>query len=582
MNQQFPVYTVKTECQDCYKCVRECPVKAIKIEQGSATVLPELCIACGRCVNICPAQAKHVRSDALRAQSLLRRKERVYVSLAPSWVAELPGVSEEAMVSALRRLGFAGASETALGAQQVSAEIARRLAASAEPDLLISSACPVVVSFISHYVPDFTKHITDVLSPLLAHCKLLRQEFGDSIGIVFIGPCIGKKLEADGHPDLLDVALTFQELRAWLQEEEISFAEAGESGERFVPEAAAEGALYPIEGGMLQTIEAYAPGSGVEYVTLTGLENVRHGLQTLKPGELSHPLVLECLACPGGCVGGPCMTRPEASPIKGRLDVLARCEMPRQPLARVPVVDVQEPIASTRVFVPSPDEADLREALARTGKHTVQDELNCGGCGYDTCRKFAQAMLLGKAEPAMCLSYLRNLANKKANALLRSIPSGVVLVDDGLKVIECNEPFARMFGEDTMSVYEVCPGLEGASLPALVPFYELFNNVINSGEDLHRHHLHVGGRFLDVSIFILEPGRIVGAVIQDVTQTEVRRDQIAQNARDVIKKNLSTVQDIAFRLGEHMAETEILLRAIADDYPTVDPPAPISGEPSQE
>lgn len=568
MNQQFPVYTVKTECQDCYKCVRQCPVKAIKIEQGSATILSDLCIACGQCVQVCPAHAKRVRLDTLRAGSLLGRKQKVYVSLAPSWVAEFPGVSVETMVAALRRLGFAGVSETALGAQEVSAELARRLSQSHPPRLLISSACPVVVSFVSHYLPQYTPYVTDVLSPLLAHCKLLRRTFGEDIGIVFVGPCIGKKLEADSHPQLLDLALTYQELRLWLEQENIDLSAMGETGEGFVPQPAEEGAFYPVEGGMLQTIEAHGLPPTVEYATLIGLQSVQQGLETLASGALSRPLMVECLACPGGCVGGPCVTRPQAAALQGRLEVLAHCRMPALPLRSVPQVDVQEPVPRQRVFTHEPSEAALHEALARTGKHAAEDELNCGGCGYDTCRKFAQAMLAGKAEPAMCVSYMRKLANKKANALLRSIPSGVVLVDDALTIIECNEPFARLSGDDTLSVYEVCPGLEGANLRTLVPFWELFAQVLNTGEDMHRQHLHMGKRFLDVSIFVVESGRIVGAVIQDVTQTEVRRDQIAQNARDVIKKNLSTVQDIACRLGEHMAETEILLRAIADDYAT--------------
>lgn len=582
MNRQFPVYTVKTECQDCYKCVRQCPVKAIKIEQGSAAILPELCIACGQCVNVCPSHAKRVRRDTLRAGSLLRRKAQVYVSLAPSWVAEFPGVSAGTMVAALRRLGFAGVSETALGAQQISAELARRLCREDAPPLLISSACPVVVSFISHYLPRFTPYVTDVLSPLLAHCKLLRRHFGAAIGIVFIGPCIAKKLEADSHPQLLEVALTFQELRQWLEEAGIDLGESAATDEAFVPEAAAEGALYPIEGGMLQTIEAHCPPRPVEYATLIGLASVQQGLETLEPQALPRPLMVECLACPGGCVGGPCMSRPQASPLQGRLEVLAHCRRPELPLPRVPVVEVQETVASRRVFSTEPSKEQLREALARTGKHTLQDELNCGGCGYDTCRKFAQAMLVGKAEPAMCVSYLRKLANKTANALLRSIPSGVVLVDEDLTIIECNEPFARLAGEDTLSVYEVCPGLEGAGLRSLVPFWDLFARVLRTGEDMHRQHLHLGKRFLDVSIFVVEPQHIVGAVIQDVTQTEVRRDQIARNARDVIKKNLSTVQDIACRLGEHMAETEVLLRAIADDYATEDETEPSVGALAEE
>ncbi|HPF08397.1 MAG TPA: [Fe-Fe] hydrogenase large subunit C-terminal domain-containing protein, partial [Candidatus Cloacimonadota bacterium] len=191
-----PIYTEKTECQDCYKCVRECPVKAIRVIEGSAQVMSDACILCGRCTEVCPVGAKKIRDDLGEAIELLKRKERVYVSLAPTFRTEFNGLDSNKLVAALNSLGFAGVSETALGAQEVSASCAQLLAEGSNP-LLISSACPSVVHLIEQYYPHLVPQISPVDSPLQAHCKMLKKAFGDDIGIVFIGPCVAKKNEAE-------------------------------------------------------------------------------------------------------------------------------------------------------------------------------------------------------------------------------------------------------------------------------------------------------------------------------------------------------------------------------------------------
>jgi hypothetical protein len=166
----------------------------------------------------------------------------------------------------------------------------------------------------------------------------------------------------------------------------------------------------------------------------------------------------------------------------------------------------------------------------------------------------------------MCAGYMRDQAQKKANALLRCMPSGVVIVGDDMRIIECNEHFAGMFSEDTKYAWEACPGLAGAHLDRTVPFAELFGTALRTGQDIRREVLRAGERLFNVTVFTIEPHQVVGGVIQDVTGTELRREQIARRARKVIRQNLATVQEIACRLGENMAETEILLRSIADDY----------------
>ena len=216
MNNQYPVYTLSNECHDCYRCGRECLVKAIKIENGHASVIPEKCIACGHCVKACPSNAKRVRVDIDKAKNLILAQKDVYVSLAPSWSGVFE-YSPEKMISLLKKLGFKDVSETALGAQEVSIKTAQMLN-EAEKGLFISSACPVIVDFVRLYHPEFTKYITPLGSPAMTHAKMLREKYGDDIAIVFIGPCIGKKNEVK-YSGLFDVALTFEELKVWFHDE---------------------------------------------------------------------------------------------------------------------------------------------------------------------------------------------------------------------------------------------------------------------------------------------------------------------------------------------------------------------------
>lgn len=561
---QPPIFTQETECQDCSKCVRYCPVKAIRITKGKAKIIPEYCVACGSCVRICPAKAKRVRDDLDKVKELLASKDKVFVSLAPSFVSEFPDITSEQIIAALRKAGFSGISETALGAQEVSSVVAADLA-KGEKKLYISSACPAAVSYIQKYLPYVADSITTVLSPLLSHCKLLREKYGNDIRIVFIGPCGAKKNEGDRHPDLLDAVITFEDLRHWLAKEHIDLA-AQTPGEQdhFVPETSQEGAIYPVEGGMIESLRIQG-ATDVQYMTITGITGIRHVLSGFKPKALPQPIFMELLACRGGCINGPC-----AQLCEGNLDqwqeVISRADIPEGPIHRKPRQDIFESVADTPLDIPKYTENEIRLALGRVEKEKVEDELNCGGCGYETCREFAEAMLAGHAEPPMCMSYLREQAQRKANALLHLIPSAIVLVDQDLCVVDCNRQFAELFGKDLLETYDLCPGLKGAILKQILPFHNLFNQVLESNHPLQLEAFREEDRIYKINIFPIDPGQVVGAVINDITAHEMPREMIAKRAREVIHKNLNTVQEIACKLGENMADTEILLRSLAEGF----------------
>ena len=565
MEKTYPVYTLKNECNDCYKCIRDCHVKAIRIQGGSASVINEKCIACGHCVTICPVGAKKVRNDIDKVKTLLLTGKKVYVSLAPSW-AGVYNITKEKMIATLKKLGFAGVSETALGAQEVSIQTAKILN-EAESGLFISSACPVIDDYIRLYKPKFTNCITPIASPALTHAGLLKKEFGEDIMVVFVGPCIAKKNEADKHPELISVALTFDELNYWLKEEfiDIKNIETDENC-KFVPENAYEGALYPLEGGMNETIKRVGiDKNDVTFIGVSSLEAFDKSLQNIKPEKITNKIFVEALGCPGGCINGPCLSS-EKSRIMITSDIYAntqyREEIPKEP--KMVISEEYSPAPLEKVEYPN---EQVVKALKKISKHKPEDELNCGGCGYSSCREFVNALIAGDAEPSMCVSYMRKIAVRKAAAMLRCMPSAVVIVDSNMEIVEANDSFEQMFLGDLYEIFASRQdGLSGASLERIIPFSELFKSALDTGKDIHQEHYAIKDKVYDISIFTIEDNELIGAVISDVTKSEIDRSKIAKKAREVITKNIATVQEIASLLGEHMVETELLLNSIAEGF----------------
>lgn len=564
MNTNYPVYTLKNECHDCYKCVRECSVKAIMIENGHASVISDKCIACGHCVKICPQKAKMVRNDVYKAKSLIQSSRKVYVSLAPSWAGAFD-CSGKKIVAALKKLGFKGVSETALGAQEVTAQTAKILSES-EKGLFISSACPASVDFIRFYMPDFVPYITPIASPALTHAKMLKQKYGEEIAVIFIGPCVAKKNESDIHPELISASLTFKEICSWFEEENIDLNEIKtDSNDKFVPEQAHEGGLYPLEGGMNETIKKLGISQKVQLINVSSIASIKEALNNLDPDKIRTNIFIEALACEGGCTNGPCINtdKPGLTVIS---DVLSKTkyreEIPSEPTVVLDEQYLPKPVKSTSYSL-----KQILDTMKSIGKYTPQDELDCGGCGYDTCRNLAEALLSGEAEPSMCVSYMRRLAMQKANAILRFMPSAIVIADSDLKIIESNDAFAKMFANDIYEFFISKPeGFKGAALERLIPCIEIFKKTLKSGKAIHKERYPMKDRLYDISVFTIEPKQIVGAVITDVTKTEMKREQIAKKAQEVISKNISIVQNIACLLGEHMVETELLLSSIAEGY----------------
>jgi len=561
------IFSELAQCQDCYKCVRACPIKAIRVNSGHAVVVPERCIACGACVSACPSGAKRVRGDGERVERLIREGHPVVASLAPSYRSEFPDLEPWQLVASLKALGFAAVSETALGAEQVSAHLASLLDHS-EGGIFLSTACPSAVDLVRKYHPDLVPRLTPLASPLQAHVGLLRAHYGEDITVVFLGPCIAKKQEVD-ETDLplassLVAALTFEELRAWMTRRQISPMHMEPlPGPIFEPRTAAEGALYPMEGGMARATALSLTQPGTEFIALSGIDHIHQALQTLpEPG--SQNLFLELLTCEGGCICGPKSAC--KAPVASQLHVL------RGSQNRAPVYPRKPEVPADRAFRPDPplpehpSEVAVRGVLQSLGKRGAEDELNCSACGYETCRELACAILASRAETRMCVSNMRRQAEKKANALLRTLPFGVVVVDADLRIIESNDQFVRLLGEDAWLIHESQPGLAGAGLEKCLDFADRFREVLESGEEIIRKDIRSGGLTLSTTIFTVEPHRVVGALLHDVTAMELRHRQIIQKAEEVIQNTLANAQEIAFSLGKNAARSEGILNSIIAEF----------------
>jgi hypothetical protein len=522
--------------------------------------------------------------------------KKTYVSLAPSFSSEFFGVTPQELTAALKQLGFFAVSETALGADYVSAGIAASLKEASEKatsgngdgqKLFLSSACPAVVLYLKRYAAAFVPYLNDRASPLLAHAQLLRCLYGQDINVVFIGPCIAKKCEADQFKEI-DAAITFNELREWFSEEDVNpYLAGGQPGnDEFVPRRAAKGAFYPIDGGMILSMRKYKGFSQTQNMVISGINTIAETLNTLtRPSGLETPLFLELLACEGGCVNGPCATR-DASAITRRVRLLRYAESADDVLDAetashtIPLTGELAAVEWQPVHH-SPD--DIRRALTQTGKYGSRDEINCSKCGYRTCRDFAGALLERRAEKTMCAPYMRALAQKKANGLMNAMPGGVVIVEKTMRVLECNRHFASLMGSEIEELYEITDQLAGFNLnkipQAAVPFEEVFSLAagipgkagIEGTAAGFECDIRIESRILHLNLFVIEKDEIAAGVFTDVTVPQVRRDRTIAKVKDVIAKSVKSVQKIAFLLGENAAETEAILHSIIESYESHEP-----------
>lgn len=556
MNIFQPVYTEDNDCQDCYKCIRECVSKAIKIENSRAKIVYDRCTFCGHCTTICPRDAKKVRNDLKSVKQLLKYKDKVIVSLAPSFISEFPQTEHGLLCAALKKLGFYGVSETAVGAEIVSLNI-RKFLENEKKGVFISSACTAAVEYVKKYKPDLTDCIIPFDSPVIAHAKYIKKFYGQDTAVVFIGPCVAKKYESDTNKSVLECVLTFRDLIKWFNEEGIDVSHIQEQ-EEFIPVKASEGRYYPIEGGMLKGIADNPQYTDINFTSISGMKNIKDSLDNIEVKEDSK-LFLELLGCEGGCINGPGSVVSDSRILK-REHIIKASGSRHDSEKNLPDIKrkfISEPVADRRY-----SEDEIRKALTLVGKRSEADEINCGGCGYSTCRNFGIAILEGRAEPTMCASYMRNLAGQKSSALIQKMPSGVVIVNDKLEIVESNRNFSRIIGGDTEILYDLTPGLTGADIRKIAPFYKLFASLLQTGEKNLEKDVSYNSKLIHLSLFTIQENKIVGAILMDLDRPDLLKGEVVKRAEQVIDENLETVQKIAYLLGENASKTQASLSSI--------------------
>jgi signal transduction histidine kinase/Pyruvate/2-oxoacid:ferredoxin oxidoreductase delta subunit len=402
------VSTIGERCRVCYQCVRECPAKAIRIADRKAQVLPERCIGCGVCVKVCTQSAKRVVSAVEDVETLLAGPDRVAAIVAPSFPAEFIDLDYPAVVGTLRALGFDSVHEVAFGAELVALEY-RRLVSNDADRLWIATTCPSVVGYVERYYPDLISVLAPIVSPMVATARLLRREHGPGLKVVFIGPCIAKKRETAELSGEVDEALTFAELRQMIAAHGIDPHVV--TGYEFDPPHSRGGGLFPISGGMLQV-------AGIQEDLVTGHVMVAEGpaefAQGIKEAEsgLLDTRLLEVLFC-RGCTMGPGMSsdlphfgrRARVSQYVRRRIADSDLQAWEQRVASFASLDLSRSYTANDMRLPVPSPEELQRLLSELGKPDPTNELNCGACGYSSCRELASAIYRGLAEPEMCLPH---------------------------------------------------------------------------------------------------------------------------------------------------------------------------------
>lgn len=550
----------KSNCKNCYRCIWHCPVKSIRFSGNQAHIINDECILCGQCFVECPQNAKQIVDETEIVEVLLKDTAPVIASIAPSFVAYFENTTGiEGLRKALRQLGFADAEETALGATMVKREY-ERISMAADQDVIITSCCHTINLLVEKFYPQLTGCLAQVVTPMQAHCDDIKRRIPEA-KTVFIGPCLSKKDEA--YHVGIDAALTFDELSAMLQKANIEIPCDREEREDSLAR------FFPTPGGILKTLLQRNPD--YTYMAVDGVENCKGVLNDIAAGNIHHCLI-EMSSCAGGCIGGPIMEKYHNSPVRHYQAVANYAGQKdfdiEQPASSL-LLNEYAPIETHRAY---PTEDEINQILRKMGKFKPSDELNCGSCGYDTCREKAVAIFQGKAEMDMCMPYLMEKSERFSNNIIDNTPSGILVVNEKLEVQMINPAAMKMLNISSRS------DVMGEPLVRILDPLD-FINVRNGGQSIRdkREYFAEFDRYLEMTIVHDKSSGNLISLFRDVTEEEQEKQdkkvfaqQTIETADRVVDKQMRIVQEIASLLGETAAETKIALTKLKESIPYED------------
>lgn len=539
----------KSNCKNCYKCIRNCPVKAIRFSGDQAHIIADECILCGRCFVVCPQNAKEIVSEVEKVKVMIQSGEPVIASMAPSFIANYDGVGIDAMREGLQKLGFADVEETAIGATMVKTDYERLVHEKQKP-VIISSACASVNLLIQKHYPEMIKYLADTLSPMQAHCRDIKRRNPEA-KTVFIGPCVAKKDEAQRYPGIVDAALTFEELTEWLEKENVRLEKKVDSN----PESLAR--IFPTVAGILRTMKDRDPE--YEYVAVDGIDNCIAALEDVAAGHVSN-CFMEMSACKGSCVNGPVMEKYHPWFIADYLSVARYAGDKDFPVEQPEISELSRRYDILEGMKDMPTERKIQEILSKMGKKKPSDELNCGTCGYDTCREKAIAIYQGKAEIEMCLPYLKEKAENFSNIIFDNTPNGLLVLNERLEIQQINPAACRI-----MNIRRPSDVLGAQIVTLLDP--KPFLDALESRKSVFQcAYLAEYDRYVEEQVLYDQSYRMLFCMLEDVSDEAAEREKKAEMRRQttevadkVVEKQMRIVQDIASLLGETAAETKIAL-----------------------
>ncbi|MFI3206178.1 MAG: [Fe-Fe] hydrogenase large subunit C-terminal domain-containing protein [Clostridia bacterium] len=541
----------KSNCKNCYKCIRNCPVKSIKFADGQANIISDECILCGQCLVVCPQNAKEIRSDAYKAKEFIKNGEKVVVSIAPAFAANFKGASISNIETALKKLGFYSVEETALGATVVKKKYDEMII-KGEQDVIISSCCPTVNTLIQKYYPEALKYLAKVLTPMQTHGKMIKEKEPEA-KVVFIGPCVSKKYEGDSADSYIDCVLTFEELAEWLEEENVKIEVSAEQAQ------GGKAAFFPTVGGILKSMDC---DKSYEYITVDGIDNCISIIKDVLQNKLTKCFI-EISACKGSCVGGPAKLTENHSSIIDTIAVNKYAGDVDYDVKNTEVDTEYAFIGTNRVM---PGEAKINEILLEMGKRNKSDELNCGACGYNTCREKAIAVYFGKAELTMCLPFLTEKAESFSDTIIKNTPNAIIVLNEDLLIQQINSAAMKVFGIKYTS--EIV-GEQVIRILDPKPFLD----VLDSGKARMEEKVYLAryDRYVEQTVLYDRHYHIVICLMRDVTDEEnarIKKEKLSHDTIDVtdrvVEKQMRVVQEIASLLGETAAETKIALTKLKD------------------